>query len=209
MSSNTIDTAKLALISQGAAYGLLIGLSVLFCGVILFAVKIQKAYLSEDSGKSEMFMVANRPVGTGLTASAVFSSWMWINETVLAAAMCYRYGLAVPLVRSPFYPLYLRLQKDDKFLDNKKWWGSGLCFQIALMAALGVMAKIRVPYAHTSLEIVRMRYGKIGHLVFIVLNLVNNVFGCASMIMTGSQLIYGVSGMHFVAATILIPLGGR
>lgn len=76
------------------------------------------------------------------------------------------------------------------------------------MAALGVMAKIRVPYAHTSLEVVRMRYGKIGHLVFIVLNLVNNVFGCASMIMTGSQLIHGVSGMHYVAATILVPLGG-
>ncbi|KAJ5532958.1 hypothetical protein N7494_009510 [Penicillium frequentans] len=182
--SNTIDTAKLALIPQGAAYGLLIGLGVLFCGVILLAVKVQRAYLSEDSGKSEMFMVANRSVGTGLTASAVFSSWMWINETVLAAAMCYRYGLALPL-----------------------WWGSGLCFQIALMAALGVMAKIRVPYAHTSLEIVRMRYGKIGHLVFVVLNLVNNVFGCASMIMTGSQLIYGVSGINFVAATILIPLG--
>ncbi|OKL57654.1 hypothetical protein UA08_07158 [Talaromyces atroroseus] len=178
------SVASLSLISQGAAYGLLVGLGVLFCGVILIAVKVQRVYLSEDSGKSEMFMVANRSVGTGLTASAVFSSWMWINETVLAAAMCYRYGLAVPL-----------------------WWGSGLCFQIALMAALGVMAKIRVPYAHTSLEIVRMRYGKIGHLVFIALNLVNNVFGCASMIMTGSQLIHGVSGMHFVAATILIPLG--
>ncbi|KAJ5130021.1 Sodium/solute symporter [Penicillium bovifimosum] len=182
--SNAVDTTKLALIPQGAAYGLLIGLSVLFCGVILIAVKIQKAYLAEDSGKSEMFMVANRSVGKGLCASAVFSSWMWINETVLCAAMTYRYGLAVPL-----------------------WWGSGLCFQIALMAALGVMAKIRVPYAHTSLEVVRMRYGKIGHLVFIVLNLVNNVFGCASMIMTGSQLIHGVSGMHYVAATILVPIG--
>lgn len=77
------------------------------------------------------------------------------------------------------------------------------------MAALGVLAKIRVPYAHTSLEIIRMRYGKLGHLVFIVLNITNNVFGCASMILTGSQLIYGVSGMHFVAATILIPLGGK
>ncbi|KAK7976659.1 hypothetical protein PG989_015122 [Apiospora arundinis] len=149
-----------ALIPQGTAYGLLIGLGVLFCAVILLAVKLQKAYLAEDSGTSEMFMVANRSVGTGLTASAVFSSWMWINETVLAAAMCYRYGLAVPL-----------------------WWGSGLCFQIALMAALGVMAKIRVPYAHTSLEIIRMRYGNIAH------------------------LIHGVSGMHFVAATILIPIG--
>ncbi|CAG8257815.1 unnamed protein product [Penicillium salamii] len=182
--ADTIDTAKLALISQGEAYGMLIGLSVVFCGVILLAVKVQKAHLAEDSGKSEMFMVANRTVGRGLTASAVFSSWMWINETVLCASMCYRYGLAVPL-----------------------WWGSGLCFQIALMAALGVMAKIRVPYAHTSLEVVRMRYGKIGHLIFIVLNLVNNVFGCASMIMTGSQLIHGISNMHYVAATILIPLG--
>ncbi|KAK8043344.1 Sodium:solute symporter family-domain-containing protein [Apiospora rasikravindrae] len=173
-----------ALIPEGTAYGLLIGLGVLFCAVILLAVKLQKAYLAEDSGTSEMFMVANRSVGTGLTASAVFSSWMWINETVLAAAMCYRYGLAVPL-----------------------WWGSGLCFQIALMAALGVMAKIRVPYAHTSLEIIRMRYGNIAHVVFIVMNLGNNVFGCASMILTGSQLIHGVSGMHFVAATVLIPIG--
>lgn len=77
------------------------------------------------------------------------------------------------------------------------------------MAALGVMAKIRVPYAHTSLEIIRQRYGKIGHSVFIVMNLVNNVFGCASMILTGSQLVYGVSGMHFVAACILIPVGGK
>ncbi|KAL4960911.1 sodium:solute symporter family protein [Aspergillus stella-maris] len=175
---------EIDLVSQGTAYGLLIGLGVLFCGVILIAIKVQKAYLSEDSATSEMFMVANRSVGTGLTASAVFSSWMWINETVLCAAMCYRYGLAVPL-----------------------WWGSGLCFQIALMAALGVMAKIRVPYAHTSLEIIRMRYGTIGHLVFIVLNLTNNVFGCASMILTGSQLVSGISHMHFVAATILIPLG--
>ena len=77
------------------------------------------------------------------------------------------------------------------------------------MAALGVMAKIRVPYAHTSLEIIRQRYGKIGHVVFIILNLSNNVFGCASMILSGVQLIHGSSGMHNVAATILIPLGGE
>ncbi|KAL4874049.1 hypothetical protein BDV12DRAFT_205414 [Aspergillus spectabilis] len=184
MSQAQIGIHGIDLVPQGTAYGLLIGLGILFCGVILIAIKVQKAYLAEDSATSEMFMVANRSVGTGLTASAVFSSWMWINETVLSVAMCYRYGLAVPL-----------------------WWGSGLCFQIALMAALGVMAKIRVPYAHTSLEIIKMRYGTVGHLVFIGLNLTNNVFGCASMILVGSQLVYGVSGMHFVAATILIPLG--
>ncbi|CAK7203322.1 hypothetical protein SEUCBS139899_006053 [Sporothrix eucalyptigena] len=179
-----IGVHGLTLVSQGTGYGLLISLGVLFCVVILIAVKVQRAFLSEDSNTSEMFMVANRSVGTGLTASAVFSSWMWINETVLCAAMCYRYGLAIPY-----------------------WWACGLCFQIALMAALGVLAKIRVPYAHTSLEIIRMRYGKTGHLVFMVMNLVNNVFGCASMILTGSQLIFGISGMNFAAATVLIPLG--
>lgn len=98
----------LQLVPQGDAYGLLIGLGILFCLVIIGAVRIQKTYLAEDSGTSEMFMVANRSVGTGLTASAVFSSWMWINETVLCAAMCYRYGIAVPLVRCPSYPIRTR-----------------------------------------------------------------------------------------------------
>jgi Na+/proline symporter len=93
-----ITSSGVTLISQGTGYGILIGLGILFCGVILVAVKIQKSYLDEDSGQSEMFMVANRTVGTGLTASAVFSSWMWINETVFAAVNCYRFGLAAPMV---------------------------------------------------------------------------------------------------------------
>jgi len=100
------------LVPQGTAYGLLIGLGILFCGVILIAIKVQKAYLSEDSATSEMFMVANRSVGTGLTASAVFSSWMWINETVLSAAMCYRYGLAVPLVCPSLGPFAYEILPD-------------------------------------------------------------------------------------------------
>lgn len=106
----------LQLISQGTAYGVLIGLGVLFCVVILAAVRVQKTYLSEDSGTSEMFMVANRSVGTGLTASAVFSSWMWINETVMCAAMCYRYGLAVPLV-SRTHPFAENMKQPFSFSE--------------------------------------------------------------------------------------------
>lgn len=98
MSQLQLGFSGASLVSQGTAYGLIIGLGVLFCGVILVAIKIQKLYLAEDSGTSEMFMVANRTVGRGLTAAAVFSSWMWINETVFAAVMCYRFGLAVPMV---------------------------------------------------------------------------------------------------------------
>lgn len=63
----------ISLVSQGTGYGIIIGLGILFAILILGAVKIQKDYLMEDSGKTEMFMTANRSVGTGLTCSAVFS----------------------------------------------------------------------------------------------------------------------------------------
>ncbi|TGO42354.1 hypothetical protein BHYA_0009g00330 [Botrytis hyacinthi] len=172
------------LLTQADGYGIIVGLSILFCFIILAAVRIQKRYLSEDSDQSEMFMVANRSVGTGLTASAVFSSWMWINESVFSAAYTYKWGIALPI-----------------------WWASGLSFQIALMAVLGIVAKLRVPYAHTSLEFIRMRYGNYAHWIFIVLNLINNIFGCGSMILAGAQLVTGMTGMHVVAACVLIPAG--
>ena len=110
---------------------------------------------------------------------------MWINETVFAFVVCYQYGLAAPI-----------------------WFGTGLSFQVALMAVLGVLTKLRVPHAHKSLEIVRKRYGNMGHIVFAVLDLINNIFGCSSMILAGSQLVVGITGMPLAAATILIPLGG-
>jgi len=109
---------------------------------------------------------------------------MWINESVFSAAYTYKWGIALPI-----------------------WWASGLSFQIALMAVLGIVAKLRVPYAHTSLEIIKLRYGKYAHWLFILLNLVNNIFGCGSMILAGSQLVTGMTGMHVIAACILIPAG--
>lgn len=115
-------------------------------------------------------MVANRSVGIGLTASAVFSSWMWIDETVYACTYAYWWGIAAPV-----------------------WYASALSCQIALMAFMGIIAKLRVPYAHTSMEFIRKRYGNMGHGVFIVLNLINNFFGCSSMILTGMLLFQGIT----------------
>lgn len=110
---------------------------------------------------------------------------MWINESVFCAAYTYKWGIALPI-----------------------WWATGLSFQIALMAMLGIVAKLRVPFAHTSLEIIRMRYGKYAHWLFILLNFINNIFGCGSMILAGAQLVTGMTGMHVVAACVLFPAGG-
>ncbi|KAL9617806.1 MAG: hypothetical protein Q9160_007411 [Pyrenula sp. 1 TL-2023] len=172
------------LLTQADGYGIIIGLSVVFCILILAAVRIQKRYLAEDSEQSEMFMVANRSVKTGLTASAVFSSWMWINESVFSAAYTYKWGIALPI-----------------------WWASGLSFQIALMAVLGIIAKLRVPYAHTSLEIMRLRYGKYVHWLFILLNLVNNIFGCGIVTYTavgGLKATFLTDFLHTTIALILL-----
>ncbi|KAE9372898.1 hypothetical protein N431DRAFT_467126 [Stipitochalara longipes BDJ] len=116
----------ITLLNQVTGYGMVIGFSVLFALLILAAVKIQKLYLQEDSGKSEMFMVANRSVGTGLTASAVFSSWVWINETVFSCVVCYTYGISAPM-----------------------WFATGVSFKVALMGTFGVLTKLRVPYEPT------------------------------------------------------------
>src|SRR6186713_2596878 len=44
---------------------------------MVFVTKLLKRTVGEDNRKTEMFMTANRSVNTGLTASAVVSSWLW------------------------------------------------------------------------------------------------------------------------------------
>jgi Na+/proline symporter len=73
---------------------------------------------------------------------------------------------------------------------------------------LGILAKQRVPNVHTSLEIIKICHGQYAHWLFILLNIINNIFGCGNMILAGAQLVTGMTGMHVVAACILIPAGG-
>lgn len=60
---------------------------------------------------------------------------------------------------------------------------------IVFFAVLGIACKLRVPEAHTLLEIVRIRYGKTGHIVWIVLCLINNIIAIANMLLGASAAI--------------------
>lgn len=64
-------------LSQGVGYGVVVGVGLAFGLGMILVTQFLKRFLGERSDRSEMFMVANRSVGTGLTASAVVSSWMW------------------------------------------------------------------------------------------------------------------------------------
>lgn len=61
---------------QYAGYIVVIVLGFLIAFVMLFVTKILKQKLGGDNRSSEMFMVTNRSISTGLTASAVISSWL-------------------------------------------------------------------------------------------------------------------------------------
>lgn len=60
---------------------------------------------------------------------------------------------------------------------------------IVFFALLGISCKRKIPEAHTLLEIVRIRYGTIAHIVWIVLCLINNLIAVANMLLGASAVI--------------------
>lgn len=103
---------------------------------MIFVTKLLKKTINEDNTKTEMFITANRSVGTGLTASAVISSWLWSTAILGSSLVGYSYGISGPF-----------------------WFAAGCSPMIVFFALLGMVCKMRIPEAHTLLEIVRIRYG--------------------------------------------------
>ncbi|XHG02661.1 hypothetical protein AWENTII_006004 [Aspergillus wentii] len=171
-------------LSQGAGYGVVVGIGLAFGVGMVLVNRFLERFMSERSDHTEMFMVANRSVGTGLTASAVISSWMWATAIIWTVAQGYLYGIAAPF-----------------------WYAAGCSIQIALMTVLAIHAKVKVPNGHTVLEIVRLRYGTSAHLVYIFLCFVTNLLSVTSMILGAAGVITALTGMHIIASTFLLPLG--
>lgn len=87
------------------------------------------------------------------------------------------------------------------------WFAAGCSPMIVFFAVLGISCKRKIPEAHTLLEIIRIRYGNVAHIVFMFLCLVNNIIACANMLLGASAAISAITGMHVVAATFLLPVG--
>ncbi|KAJ6781649.1 hypothetical protein PWT90_01399 [Aphanocladium album] len=169
---------------QVAGYVVIIVMGFLIAIIMMGITRLLKRTAGEDNKTTEMFMTANRSVGTGLTASAVISSWLWSTAILASSLVGYNFGAAGPF-----------------------WFAAGCSPMIVFFAVLGIACKLRIPEAHTLLEIVRIRYGKLGHLVWIVLCLINNIIAIANMLLGASAAISALTGMHIIAATFLLPVG--
>ncbi|KHN95585.1 sodium/proline symporter [Metarhizium album ARSEF 1941] len=169
---------------QAAGYVIVIVIGFLIAVIMMAITRVLRRTAGEDNNKTEMFMTANRRVGTGLTASAVISSWLWSTAMLGSTLVGYNFGIAGPF-----------------------WFAAGCSPMIVFFALLGIACKLRVPEAHTLLEIVRIRYGTLGHVVWIVLCLINNVIAVANMLLGASAAISALTGMHIIASTFLLPVG--
>ncbi|KAM6486912.1 Sodium:solute symporter family-domain-containing protein [Trichoderma sp. SZMC 28011] len=169
---------------QAAGYVVVIAIGFLIAFIMIFTTHLLKKTVGEDNKTTEMFMTANRSVGTGLTASAVVSSWLWSTAMLGSTLVGYNFGVAGPF-----------------------WFAAGCSPMIVFFALLGIACKLRVPEAHTLLEIVRIRYGTAGHIVWIALCLINNIIAIANMLLGASAAITALTGMHIIAATFLLPVG--
>ncbi|PNH38353.1 hypothetical protein VD0004_g8461 [Verticillium dahliae] len=183
-SGDASDSVVAPPLPQFAAYIVVVVIGFIFAAVMIGITHILKRTVGEDNKKTEMFITANRTVSTGLTSSAVISSWLWSTAMLGSTLVGYNFGVAGPF-----------------------WFAAGCSPMIVFFSLLGIACKMRVPQAHTLLEIIRIRYGKVGHIVWIVLCLINNIIAVANMLLGASAAISALSGMHVIAATFLLPIG--
>ncbi|KAI9490942.1 Sodium:solute symporter family-domain-containing protein [Zychaea mexicana] len=173
----------MAVLSQGVGYGVVIGFGALFTALMMALTWMLKRYLYEAQS-SEMFSTANRSVKTGLIASAIVSSWTWAATLLTSTEVAYRYGVSGPI-----------------------WYASGACVQVLLFSVLAIELKRRAPNSHTCLEVVRARYGRSTHFVYLVFALITNIIVTAMLLLGGSAVVSYLTGMHVIAACFLLPLG--
>ena len=180
-------------ISEGFAVGealpewigwaIVVGLGMVFAVIITIEVKIEEKYLGVNQ-TSEMFNTAGRTIKTGLTAAAIVSAWTWAATLLQSSTVAYQYGISGPF-----------------------WYAAGASIQVLLFGILAIELKRKAPNAHTFLEIIRARYGNGSHKVFLVFALMTNMIVTAMLLLGGSAVVNGLTGMDISLAAFLIPVG--
>ena len=73
-------------------------------------------------------------------------------------------------------------------------------------ANLAIECKRRAPNARTFLEIIRVRYGTVAHLSFMLFSLASNILVVSSILVGGASAINALTGMSIYASMYLLPL---
>lgn len=161
-------------LSQGVAYGLVIGFGIAFALIMNLITWVSRKYLNE-SKDTNMLMTAKKSVKTGLVAAAVVSSWCYAATLLNSVRITYLYGFA-----------------------GLWWFVSGVSVQIVLFAIMAIELKRRAPRANTILEALRIRFGTNTHLVYFAYGVSVQIIITAALLLGGSAAFTVTTGANIV-----------
>ncbi|MBA0649300.1 hypothetical protein Goklo_016875 [Gossypium klotzschianum] len=173
-----------AVLNQGLGYSVILGFGAFFAFFTSFLVWLEKRYVGSRH-TSEWFNTAGRNVKTGLIASVIVSQWTWAATILQSSNVAWQYGISGPFCNAISY-------------SNQ---------QVLLFGVMAIEIKRKAPHAHTVCEIVKARWGKAAHFVFLTFCLMTNIIVTAMLLLGGSSVVNALTGVNIYAASFLIPLG--
>ncbi|CAD27908.1 plasma membrane urea transmembrane transporter [Schizosaccharomyces pombe] len=171
------------ILNQGYGYGFALGLGAAFALLMAIITKVLTACMGQTQN-SERFSTASRSVKSGLISSSTVSAWTWPATLLSSGAWSYTYGIMGGFM-----------------------YGVGGTIQITLFLFLAIQIKKKAPAAHTVSECFFIRFGKLGHCVYLFYCISTNVLVSSLLLLGGSQGFSSTTGMNTVAACFLLPLG--
>ncbi|CCH47100.1 putative urea active transporter 3 [Wickerhamomyces ciferrii] len=167
---------------QSVGYGLVIGVGFAFALFMVLTTLVLEKYRGEVQN-SEMLMTGNRSIKSGLIAAAVVSSWTIGPTLLLSTQAAYNLG-----VSGPFF------------------YGGAASFQMVVFSVAAIEIKRKAPNTHTYQEIVRVRYGKITHLLSCGYSFFQQICFSTNLLINGSSIIANLTGVNRDACIVLLPL---
>ena len=139
-------------------------------------------WLGRKNRSHEDFALAGRNVGFAFAAATAMATWVTSNTTLVAPQLTYQFGI---------------------------WGMVGYSFAalgLVLFAPMAKRIKELLPNGYTSGDFVRLRYGNLAWLVFIIISVVYAFGWLISLGMAGGILLESLSGLdyHIGMTTILV-----
>lgn len=168
---------------EGLGWFIVAGLGAVFSLITSFMVWLDDRYNGVVEN-SESFSTAGRSINVGLTACDIVSKWTWAATLLQSSNVAYKFGVSGPF-----------------------WYAAGATVQVLLFAILAVEVKRKAPTCHTVLEIIKCRWGRTAHAVFLFFCLATNIIVTSMLILGGAAVINALTGVDTYAAAFLIPVG--
>ena len=169
-------------LGQGVGWAVVVGLGFAFAGLMMLITLIQDRLTDHDSKNVEEFNSASRSVKPGLVAAGIVSAWTWAASLLQSSVMTFNYGVS-----------------------GAYWYAAGASLQIFLCAIMACKIKTCAPFVSTYLQVVRIRYGKKVHALFVAFALVTNLLVSSQLLLGGAAVVTELTGLHVLAGVFLIP----